>query len=101
MSLQGRISGTQAFSWDHRSLSMLYFSTTRISYRANSIRAKAPSVHRMILTVLQRIGGRAKRDTNHAQAAGELLSRAEKWAWESGAVFEAEMTTFIHFVRPL
>ena len=31
----------------------------------------------------------------------ELLPRAEKWARESGAVFEAEKTAFIHFVRPL
>ncbi|KAL1581903.1 hypothetical protein WHR41_09480 [Cladosporium halotolerans] len=31
----------------------------------------------------------------------QLLPRAEKWARESGAVFEAEKTAFIHFVRPL
>jgi hypothetical protein len=31
----------------------------------------------------------------------QLLPRAEKWARESGAVFEAQKTAFIHFVRPL
>jgi hypothetical protein len=31
----------------------------------------------------------------------QLLPRAEKWARESGAVFEAEKTAFIHFIRPL
>jgi len=31
----------------------------------------------------------------------QLLPRAEKWARESGAVFEADKTAFIHFVRPM
>lgn len=31
----------------------------------------------------------------------QLLPRAGKWARESGAVFEADKTAFIHFVRPL
>lgn len=31
----------------------------------------------------------------------QLLPRVEKWARESGAVFEADKTAFIHFVRPL
>jgi hypothetical protein len=31
----------------------------------------------------------------------QLLPRAEKWARESGAVFEADKTAFIHFIRPL
>jgi hypothetical protein len=31
----------------------------------------------------------------------QLLLRAEKWAREGGAIFEADKTAFIHFVRPL
>jgi hypothetical protein len=31
----------------------------------------------------------------------QLLPRAEKWARQSGAIFEADETAFIHFVRPL
>jgi hypothetical protein len=31
----------------------------------------------------------------------QLLSRAEKWARESGAIFEADKTVFIYFVGPL
>jgi hypothetical protein len=30
-----------------------------------------------------------------------LLTRAERWARESGAVSEADKTAFIHFVWPL
>lgn len=38
---------------------------------------------------------------NTSKLQTQLLSRAEKWARESGAVFEADKTAFIHFVRPL
>jgi len=44
-------------------------------------------------------GPNAAENTRKLQT--ELLPRAEKWARESGAVFEAEKTGFIHFVRPL
>jgi hypothetical protein len=45
------------------------------------------------------IGPSAAENTRKLQT--QLLPRAEKWTRESGAVFEAEKTTFIHFVRPL
>jgi hypothetical protein len=44
-------------------------------------------------------GPNAAENTRKLQT--QLLPRAEKWARESGAVFEAEKTAFIHFVRPL
>jgi hypothetical protein len=44
-------------------------------------------------------GPNAAENTRKLQT--QLLPRAEKWALESGAVFEAEKTAFIHFVRPL
>lgn len=43
-------------------------------------------------------GATAVENTRKLQT--EPLPRAEKWARESGAVFEADKTTFIHFVRP-
>lgn len=44
-------------------------------------------------------GASAAENTRKLQT--QLLPRAEKWARESGAVFEADKTAFIHFVRPL
>lgn len=44
-------------------------------------------------------GPSAAENTRRLQT--QLLPRAEKWARESGAVFEAEKTAFIHFNRPL
>jgi len=38
---------------------------------------------------------------NKSKLQTQLLPRAEKWARESGAVFEADQIAFIHFVRPL
>jgi hypothetical protein len=40
-------------------------------------------------------------EENTRKLQKQLLPRPEKWARESGAVFEAEKTAFIHFVRPL
>ena len=45
------------------------------------------------------VGPSAAENTRRLQT--QLLPRAEKWARESGAVFEAQKTAFIHFVRPL
>jgi hypothetical protein len=45
------------------------------------------------------VGPSAAENTHKLQT--QLLPRAEKWARESGAVFEAQKTAFIHFVRPL
>lgn len=44
-------------------------------------------------------GPSAAENTRKLQA--QLIPRAEKWARESGAVFEADKATFVHFVRPL
>jgi hypothetical protein len=45
------------------------------------------------------VGPSAAENTRGLQT--KLLKRAEEWARESGAVFEAEKTAFIHFIRPL
>ena len=38
-------------------------------------------------------------ETNTAVIQAQLIPRAEEWAKESGATFQAEKTSFIHFTR--
>ena len=47
------------------------------------------------------MGNRTDRGREHAEAANGASASTEKWARESGAVFEAEKTAFVHFVQPL
>jgi hypothetical protein len=47
------------------------------------------------------MGDRTECGREYVQVADATTPRADKWARESGMVFEADNTAFLHFVRPL